>query len=315
LEQLNSFLLERCQADLLRTDKLTQSTYGQLFEQERKAFLPLPALPFHATIQRAARIDRFSTVQFDNARYSVPVKHACQHAVIRVGVETVEVLVSNAIVARHARSMSAQWVLELEHYLPLLQRKPGLLDSGKPFTKANFAEAELLLRKELEYRYQEDGTRQFLRILMLSKDYEFSVVREAIQRCVKLRLFHEEAVRLELVQLTESKPKQASKVLDLTDRPQLQVEVTGTRNLSIYDELSDAANPHKLPCSDVSTISQRSATEDVCYQKRSNEIDNSSETAVTGTNDDARESGIGLETTTVTNVLGGIWFTLCGMFA
>ncbi len=136
LDQLNEHLLTRCQADLARNDRASGKTYGQMLHVEQNNFLEPPAEKFRPCINRAARVDRYATVQYEEVRYSVPVKHACEHSVIRVGHDTIEVIIRDAIVATHRRGEPGSWVLSMEHYLPALERKPGLLDSGKPFQKA-----------------------------------------------------------------------------------------------------------------------------------------------------------------------------------
>ena len=219
LDQLNEHLLQRCKADLDRTDTETSMTYGRLLETERTHFAEIPPGEFVACINRPARVDRYATVQFDETRYSVPCRYASMHSVVRVGIDTVDVIIDNEIVARHPRGSQGEWVLQMEHYLPILERKPGLLDSGKPFAKSKFSDAERLMRRELEYRYAEDGTRQFLNILMLAKDREFSLVRQAIANCSAARAFHEEAVHLELHRLEATPAVRNNTLLDLTARP------------------------------------------------------------------------------------------------
>ena len=62
-------------------------------------------------------------------------------------------------------------MLEPRHYLPLLARKPGLLHNGRPFQGEPFGPDFALLRRELEYRYAADGTKQFLRVLLLLTEH------------------------------------------------------------------------------------------------------------------------------------------------
>lgn len=132
IDQLNEHLLDRCKADLERIDTESGKSYGELLEIERPHFAAIPHATFTACINRPARVDRYATVQFDETRYSVPCRYASMHSVLRVGIETVEVIVDNEIVARHDRGCQGEWVLQMDHYLPILERKPGLLDSGKP---------------------------------------------------------------------------------------------------------------------------------------------------------------------------------------
>lgn len=238
--QLNEHLRVSARADLVRQCKETSKSYGTLLEEERPTFLPLPLSPFIAALSRSQKTDRQSTVTSGRARYSVPVKFACLPVVVRTFFDRVEVLHKHEIIATHARIESGKWSLHIEHYLPVLERKPGLLDSGIPFKKQAWSDAERFLRQELEYRHGEDGTSQFLAIVLLCKEHPWSRVQDAIAGCVKARTFHEEAVRLELARLTQSPSDDSARpTLDLSHRPELDVAVTGIRDLSVYDRLID----------------------------------------------------------------------------
>lgn len=318
IDQLNDHLLRCSKADLERIDTATSKSYGELLEVERAEFSPLPPYPFRACIQRAARVDRHATVQFEETRYSVPCKHACLHSVIRVFIDEVEVIIDNEVVATHRRGNRGQWMLQMDHYLPVLQSKPGLLDSGKPFAKSQFSDAERLMRTELEYRYAEDGTRQFLNILLLGKEHEFSLVRQAIANCSQARAFHEEAVRLELQRLQGSPAQQADTELDLSDRPELQNVVSGKRDLAIYDSLATAArHDGSDPQASFSTSSQRSANHDNTPSSFETEASNAEQAVVdrSPASGNATEPGRRLETPSTPHVLGGVLFAMCGVFS
>ena len=329
IDQLNVHLLARCEADLARTDQPNGMTYGQLLGQERAFFHETPCEPFKPCINRPARVDRYATVQYDEVRYSVPIKHACEYSVVRIGIDTVEVIINNVIVAVHPRGEPGQWVLLMQHYLPALERKPGLLDSGKPFQNGAFTESEQLLRRELEYRYGDDGTRQFLSILLLSKEHDFKLVRQAIESCVRQRAFHEQAVRLELHQLSRTSAVQNNVELDLQDREELQGVADGCRDLSIYDQLvTDSAVTEPVVASSATMTSdtddsvsfsipaQWSATNDDEVTKECQDDCQHEQAACSGVDEcsDA-SSGERSETPSLTNVLGGIFFSLCGVFS
>jgi len=243
VSDLNEHLGKEATKDLARVCKETQKSYGELHEQERPTFLPLPLSRFVAALARSQRVDRQSTVTSGNARYSVPVKHACQLVLVRTFVDRVEVIRKDEIIATHERIEAGLWSLQLEHYLPVLQRKPGLLDSGIPFKSNAWSDSERLLRRELEYRCGEEGTRQFLSIVLLCKEHPWSLVREAIECCVKARTFHEEAVRMELARLSQQ-PLDGSPScpLDLRGRPELNMVNSGMRDLSVYDRLLENAS-------------------------------------------------------------------------
>jgi hypothetical protein len=49
------------------------------------------------------------------------------------------------------------------------------------------------MRKELEYRYSEDGTMRYIKILMLFTEYPEVQVKAAVSLCVRRRALSEEA--------------------------------------------------------------------------------------------------------------------------
>jgi len=239
LVELNVFLMANCVKDLQRVCKQTGKTYGELLDQETLQFRGLPVDPFLACVVEPARIDKQSTVVHNRCRYSVPVRYARQHSRLRIHAERVEILIGDEIVVSHERGDPGQWKLEFEHYIPLLDRKPGWLESAMPFQKVRENPTLSLLRRELEYRHGECGMRQFIAILQLIENSTWETLLAAIERCVQRRVFHEQAVLLELQ--TQGKPienlAQSFSGLDLSDRPELAQCGPGLRNLSIYDAL------------------------------------------------------------------------------
>ena len=241
--ELNAFLMEHCLKDLHRVCKQTGKTYGDLLEQETLQFRNLPADPYLACTIEPARIDKQSTVIHNRCRYSVPVRYARQHSRLRIHAERIEILVGDDIVVSHERGEPGQWKLEFEHYIPLLDRKPGWLESALPFQKVRENPTLSQLRRELEYRHGESGMRQFIAILQLVESHTWETLLAAIERCVRRRLFHEQAILLEL-QTTGTQNENAVSPfagLDLSDRPELAGCGSGSRDPSIYDALVSKA--------------------------------------------------------------------------
>lgn len=239
LTELNVCLIAHCVNDLQRVCKQTGQTYGELLDQETPRFRSLPADPFLACVVEPARIDKQSTVIHNRCRYSVPVRYARQHSRLRIHADRIEILIGDEIVVCHERGEPGQWRLEFEHYIPLLDRKPGWLESAMPFQKVRDNPTLSLMRRELEYRHGECGMRQFIAILQLIEHHTWEVLLAAIQRCVQRRVFHEQAVLLEL-QTRDTpieNPSQTFSALDLSDRPELAQCGAGLRDLSIYDAL------------------------------------------------------------------------------
>jgi transposase len=241
-EALNEHLSHWTERDLKRIDKDTGRTYGQLFEEERKQFRALPVTPFAACISNAIRIDKRATVPCGQSRYSVPVEYATQHATVRAFIDRVEVLCDNKIIAIHERVQPGEWSLQVAHYIALLETKPGLLDSGKPFAKQAWTRNQELFRNELEYRYEGEGTRRFIDILLLVKHHDWSDVCRAIDACCKNHAFSEAAVLMELGRIENSN----NTTLDLNSRPELVLpDCQGLRSAAYYESL--IALPEQQP--------------------------------------------------------------------
>ena len=239
LPDLNEHLAAWTKRDLNRIDKETQKPYGDLFNEERKLFRSLPESPFLACTSDTLRVDKRSTVPHQQSRYSVPIPYASKHVVLRAFIDRIEVHCEDQIIATHDRVQAGEWSLQLPHYIALLETKPGLLDSGKPFVKQAWTQSQRLFRSELEYRYQGEGTRMFIDILLLAKRYDWSDVCQAIDACCKNHAFNEAAVLLELQGNNASVP---TTTLDVSSNPALQQTETGTRSLECYDSLIETSH-------------------------------------------------------------------------
>ncbi len=246
LHALNQHLSQWTERDLQRIDKDSGQTYGQLFQEEQKQFRPLPETQFSACVSNAIRIDKRATVPHDKSRYSVPVQYATQHATVRAFIDRIEVLCDNKVIATHERVRPGEWSLQIAHYIALLETKPGLLDSGKPFVKQAWTRNQELLRNELEHRYQGDGTRRFIEILLLAKHHDWRDVSKAIDACCQCQAFNEAAVLMELGRIQET----TTASLDLTFRPELVLpECQGLRSATYYESLITPAGPqHEAGC-------------------------------------------------------------------
>jgi hypothetical protein len=81
-------------------------------------------------------------------RYSVPCELAGQMVSTRLYPQRVKVVAGEAIVADHERlTDEGQTRYDWQHYIPLLERKPGALRNGAPF--ADLPEALQRLRRAL----------------------------------------------------------------------------------------------------------------------------------------------------------------------
>ena len=95
------------------------------------------------------------------------------------------------------------------------------------------------MRRELEYRYEGEGTRKYIGILLLFTRWPVEAVHQAVSLCVKRRAFSDEAVESVL----SYQPPSFGTTLDLSDRPLFQVKNTGIRSASEYEVLLQEEGP------------------------------------------------------------------------
>lgn len=247
LGELNGHLLFCCKKDLelpgARPDQ--DRLRIALLEEDRRGFLALPSTAFEACEMIDSTIDKRSLVTVATNSYSAPTRWAHHPVRIKVFVDHVELWCEHQRVALHPRKHDkGQYVLEPMHYLNLLKIKPGSLDNARPF-KGMMGQASVgtsggwgadfdRLRRELEYRYDGEGTRKFINVLLLFTEYGQDEVRQAVSRCVQRRAFSDEAV---LGVLRNEPIDRHHRPLDLSHRPELLNVGDGIRPAALYDSL------------------------------------------------------------------------------
>jgi len=234
LEGLNAHLEGQCRQELDKKAPRQEETRGGLLEEERTRFLELPPTEFTACRQQSTFASKQSMVRFDTNDYSLPVRWAHHPVQVKGFVDRVEIWTQQQCVAIHPRSYGRhQYILDPFHYIPLLEKKPGGIHHGRPFKGEPWGADFARMRRELEYRYEGEGTRKYIQILLLFTRYPVEAVRQAVSRCVKRRAFSDEAVQ----SILDYQPPSLSTTRDLSDRPAFQVESTGIRPASEYDGL------------------------------------------------------------------------------
>ncbi len=124
LGELNERLVQQCLRDAERRQRRGQLV-SSLWEAEQRHLGSLPAIPFPACRKRFVRVDKTLLVGYDGVRYSVPAEYAQKSLLLRAFWDRIEVADGERTVAVHQRRHAgAAPSLQLEHYLPVLARKP-----------------------------------------------------------------------------------------------------------------------------------------------------------------------------------------------
>ena len=108
------------------------------------------------------------SLRFDRNDYSIPTAYAYHPVTVIGGIDRVQVLVDDRVVAEHLRDWERENVhYNLLHCLALLERKPNGLDFSKPFEDWNLPQPFDLMRRRLEGSLGSEGRREFIKILRL----------------------------------------------------------------------------------------------------------------------------------------------------
>ena len=132
---LNAWLAVRVRAlwQELRHPQHKACTIGELLEHERDHLMPMP-IAFDGYVEKPARVSSTCLVSVAKNRYSVPCEFAGQTVSARLYPARVVLVAGEAAIAEHERLPNeGQTRYDWQHYVPLVQRKPGALRNGAPF--------------------------------------------------------------------------------------------------------------------------------------------------------------------------------------
>jgi len=180
--ELNAYLLECCRSDMTRRLRGKTLPKRELLLDDRTAGLPLAKASFDSRKLVSTTANSEALVRFDTNDYSVPVAHGHKPVVLKASVDTVFLYHHGLEIARHGRCwLREKQIFEPLHYLRLLDRKPGSLDYARPLADWSLPEDLHRLRRRLEAQ-RDDGTREYIAVLMLLQKYSMDRLVGAIRR-------------------------------------------------------------------------------------------------------------------------------------
>ena len=133
--ELNVWLAERCRSlwSELRHPEHKEFSVADMLELEQAEMMPMTT-PFDGYVEKSARVSSTCLVSVHRNRYSVPCELAGQRVSTRLYPNRVSVAAADAVVASHDRlTERGQIRFDWQHYIPLVERKPGALRNGAPF--------------------------------------------------------------------------------------------------------------------------------------------------------------------------------------
>jgi len=190
-EHLNELLLSGCRADEGRVISGRAQSVGALMNEERSHLQPLTEEGFDLAGIHYPMVNTSGTVKVLTNFYSAPVA-AGTEVQVKVYAAQVEIWHQGKAVARHERCFGRyQKVLNLEHYLEVLARKPGALAGSTPLEQwreqGRWPESWDRFWEELvERRGKQDGTRAMVEVLLLGRDHGWEPLRMAVEKALEM---------------------------------------------------------------------------------------------------------------------------------
>jgi transposase len=247
LAELNLLLEARAREQESRVLDGRAQTIGAAMVAERDYLLPVAAEGFDLASVHFPQVNSQSCARVLTNFYSVP---AAVGSVVegKVFSSYVELWQGGRRLARHERCFGRHLkVLELDHYLETLLKKPGALAGSTALEQcrarglwpASYDRFWTLLK---EKEGKQAGTRAMIEILLLGREHDAKQVRGAVEEALRLGCPNVASVRY-LISAAKLEPRPRAEAVEIGglsryDRPQPA--------LSSYDELRPSWEPREV---------------------------------------------------------------------
>lgn len=190
LAALNRQLLAGCHDDEHRTIAGSAQSVGAALVVERDHLLPLAPEGMDLAHMTFPTVNSLGCAKVLTNAYSAPLKTGTQ-VQAKTYASVVEIWHDGNCVAKHERCYGRQQqILDLEHYLDVLSRKPGALAGSRPLEqqrKAGLwpASFDVIWKSLMERHGKQAGTRQMVDLLKLGKQDGRARLQEAIETALE----------------------------------------------------------------------------------------------------------------------------------
>jgi hypothetical protein len=175
IEELNALLEAADDVDDVRRISNRSTSVGHDWALEQTLLRRLPDESFDTALTLTPRVDRYAQVMVRCNQYSVPARFIGHRLRVKLSASVVTVYDRNSVVARHQRAVGkGAKVLDLDHYLEILRRKPGALPGATALAQARAsktftAEHEAFWAAARKTHGDAVGTRSLIEVLLLHR--------------------------------------------------------------------------------------------------------------------------------------------------
>ena len=234
--ELNLWLLERCRAlwSEIRHPEYAGLSVTEMLEHEQACLMPMPTA-FDGYLESQHKVSSTSLVAVASNRYSVPCEFVGQRVGARLYPERIDIALGETIIASHLRQPnSGKIIYDWQHYIPLIERKPGALRNGAPFI--DMPEALQRLRQGLLKR--DGGDRVMAKVLACVPKHGIEAVLVAVDLVLESGALNAEHIENVLSRILH--PVAQTQTVETT----LVVEEPPVADTKRYDRLRDTEADH-----------------------------------------------------------------------
>ena len=255
IEQLNELLAAADAKDDHRRIGNRTTTVGHDWAFERETLRRLPSEVFPTWLTLTPRVDRYARVTVRQRHYSVPARFIGRRIRVQLGASTVTAFDGRTVIATHERLIvQGGQSLTLDHYLEVLQRKPGALPGATALVQARASGVftpthEAFWAAARKANGDGGGTRALIEVLLLHRHLAAADVVAGITAALAVGSVNPDVVAVEARKTvqergaeSETTPPAAAnedRVVSLTERrlAELPTDPRPLPSVSQYDEL------------------------------------------------------------------------------
>jgi hypothetical protein len=239
LGELNQWLEDRCIA--LWSEIAHRELAGSVadaWEAEKPMLMVLPPA-FDGFVEHSKRVSPTCLITFERNRYSVPASFANRPVSLRVYPERLVIVAEGQTVCTHDRIIDrshrkpGKVIYDWRHYLAVIQRKPGALRNGAPFTEM----PDIFRRLQNHMLRKDGGDREMVDILSLVLHHDEGAVLRAVELALEAGVPTKTHILNLLHRLID--PKQADHP-EIDPPDALALETAPKANVDRYDDLRQA---------------------------------------------------------------------------
>lgn len=227
------------------------TTVGAMFVEEVPLLHRLTGEVFDSATTLSCKADHKAQVCVRQSYYSVPARYAGRRIAVRLGARSVEMFADGSRIARHVRAAHKySYVLQLDHYLDVLRRKPGALAGATALVTARAAGRFTAVHQKFwdtaRSRVGDSaGTQAVIEVLLLARTLPPAALEQAMKRALADGDFDPERLAVTARAYHDgSRVDQRAVILPLpaaTEQRLAHLPPRPAPSLSGYDQLLDAA--------------------------------------------------------------------------